>query len=61
MSLGAAGCKWISQDAWCHNIEIVPGGFKCKKYGELKLAPNGKEPFRAKQCGDNAGKKCGAR
>lgn len=53
--LGAAGCKWVSEDAYCQEIKKTSTGFSCKKYGELQICHNG-EPYRAKQCQDDRDK-----
>jgi hypothetical protein len=56
MSLGAAGCKYTEKDAFCGHIERTPSGFNCKKHHiELVTCPRLGEPFRAKECGDDAG------
>ena len=55
-NLGAAGCKWVSEDSFCVHIERdLFGQYRCKKY-DIALEKHHRfdEPWRADVCGDDA-------
>ena len=56
--LGAAGCKWTTEDRLCGLcIKDADGNFYCKKYHIILLKHHKfNEPWRAKECAEEASK-----
>ena len=58
MELGSAGCGYEHRntpDMCCNSLKCSATGFSCSKYKEpLKTHRVSGDPFRLKQCGDDA-------
>ena len=59
MSNGAAGCGYENRNTGgkCGHLSVDLAGFACLKYRvPLDVAKQSGDPFRCKQCGDDANK-----